>query len=64
MEYTKDLILNVRYDETTNTIKLKKNRWTSRLKKNKTIISFVFIAISLMVLDVFLLTNFVHLLSY
>ena len=39
MEYTKDLILNIRYDESSNTLRLKAPKWTSKLiqkiKKHK-----------------------------
>lgn len=39
MEYTKDLILNIRYDESSNTLHLKTSKWTSKLiqkiKKHK-----------------------------
>ena len=31
MEYTKDLILNIRYDESSNTLHLKTSKWTSKL---------------------------------
>lgn len=29
MEYTKDLILNIRYDESSNTLRFKAPKWTS-----------------------------------
>ena len=33
MEYTKDLIFDVHYDNVNNPINLKKNKWTSRVIK-------------------------------
>lgn len=67
MEYTKDLIFNVRYDEVTNTIGFKtKNRTSSflkKLKKHKIITSSVLIACTLMVIDGILIMNFIQILG-
>ena len=43
MEYTKDLILNIRYDESSNTLRLMAPKWTSKLiqkiKKHKLLVT-------------------------
>lgn len=66
MEYTKDLILNICYDERSNTLYLKKVKWTSKflkkIEKHKmaTTISAIFIMFTIM--DIVLISNFMHIL--
>ena len=61
MEYTKDLILNIRYDESSNTLRLKAPKWTSKLiqkiKKHKLVVTTLAIFLT------FVVTNFMHILQ-
>lgn len=67
MEYTKDLILNIRYDESSNTLRLKAPKWTSKLikkiKKHKLAVTACAIFLTFVVMDVMLVTNFMHILQ-
>lgn len=67
MEYTKDLIFNVHYDEVHQTIGLKKNKWTSRMiekiKQHKMMTGAVLTVIFFMMIDGILIMNFVNLLE-
>ena len=48
MEYAKDIIFNVKYDEVKNTIGIKNRKWTSRFKgkiKKHKIISVAIISL-------------------
>ena len=67
MEYTKDLILNIRYDESSNTLRLKAPKWTSKLiqkiKKHKLAVTACAIFLTFVVMDVMLVTNFIHILT-
>lgn len=67
MEYTKDLILNVRYDEVNNTIRFKTKNRTSRFLqaviKHKLITTAVISAIIFISIDVVLITNFFRILT-
>ena len=67
MEYTKDLILNIRYDESSNTLRLKAPKWTSKLiqkiKKHKLVVTTLAIFLTFVVMDVKLVTNFMHILT-
>lgn len=67
MEYTKDLIFNVRYNEVKNTIEVNKNKWTSRLinkiKKHKIITVFISMATILTLIDAILMANFINLIE-
>lgn len=67
MEYTKDLILNIRYDESSNTLRLKAPKWTSKLikkiKKHKLVVTTLAIFLTFVVMDVMLVTNFMHILT-
>ncbi len=64
MEYTKDLILNIRYDESSNTLHFKAPKWTSKLiKKHKLVVTTLAIFLTFVVIDVMLVTNFMHILQ-
>ena len=67
MEYTKDLILNIRYDESSNTLRLKAPKWTStliqKIKKHKLAVTACAIFLTFVVMDVMLVTNFMHILQ-
>ena len=67
MEYTKDIIFGVRYDEVSNTLKSVKPKRTSRLfktiKKHKLIVATVLSAIVFICIDVVLITNFFRILT-
>lgn len=67
MEYTKDLIFDVHYDNVNNPINLKKNKWTSRvikkIKQHKIITGVVSAAMFLFVIDGILIINFIKLLE-
>jgi len=66
MEYTKDVIFNVKYAGKVETIKLRNRGWTSKLMKiyenNKFIIFTLFLMTVLVVLDLCMVLNFVNLL--
>lgn len=67
MEYTKDLILNIRYDESSNTLHLKASKWTSKLaekiRKHRLVVTTLAIFLIFVVMDVMLVTNFMHILA-
>ena len=67
MEYTKDLILNIRYDESSNTLNLGSLKWTSRfiqkIKKHKLAVTACAIFLTFVVMDVMLVTNLMHILA-
>ena len=67
MEYTKDLILNIRYDESSNTLRFKAPKWTStlikKIKKHKLAVTACAIFLTFVVMDVMLVTNFIHILA-
>ncbi|MBO5413763.1 MAG: hypothetical protein J6A29_05725 [Clostridia bacterium] len=62
MEYTKDIILNIKYEGDNE-----KESWTSSIyksmKKNKFIYSVITITVVFMAFDIVLVNNFVNLLS-
>ena len=63
----KDLILNIRYDESSNTLRFKAPKWTSKLiqkiKKHKLVVTTLAIFLTFVVMDVMLVTNFMHILT-
>ncbi|MCI9087866.1 MAG: hypothetical protein HFJ32_04880 [Clostridia bacterium] len=67
MEYTKDMILQVRYGEINRTLKNKKEKRTSKflegIQKHKLMTTAVISAIIFISIDVMLITNFMHILS-
>ena len=67
MEYTKDIIFGVRYDEVNNTLKSVKQKRTSKflqeVKKHKLIIATVFSAVVFICIDIVLITNFFRILT-
>lgn len=62
MEYTKDIILNIKYEGNSE-----KQSWTStiynNIKRNKFIYSLISITMFFMAFDIVLVNNFVNLLS-
>lgn len=67
MEYTKDMILQVRYGEINRTLKNKKEKRTSKflegIQKHKLITTVVISAVIFISIDAILITNFIHILS-
>lgn len=67
MEYTKDMILQVRYGEINRTLKNEREKRTSKflegIQKHKLITTAVISAIIFISIDVMLITNFMHILS-
>lgn len=67
MEYTKDIIFGVHYDEVNNTLKSVKQKRTSKflqeVKKHKLIIATVFSAVVFICIDIVLITNFFRILT-
>jgi len=67
MEYTKDLILNVRYDEVNNILNVKNpnffKRVINKIKKNKIISISLITALIFITIDSILLLNFINILS-
>lgn len=67
MEHTKDLILNIRYDESSNTLRFKAPKWTStlikKIKKHKLAVTTLAIFLTFVVMDVMLVINFIHILT-
>lgn len=65
MEYTKDVIFNVHYGQNVNKIKMGKDRWTSKLakiyKSNKFIITTLLLTTALIILDLWMVSNFINL---
>lgn len=66
MEYTKDVIFNVRYGEGVQTIKLKERKFIKKLIKIYNNNKFIFITLSfttiLIILDLWMVSNFINLL--
>ena len=67
MEYTKDMILQVRYGEINRTLKNKKEKRTSKflegIQKHKLMTTAVISAIIFISIDMILVSNFVRILS-
>jgi hypothetical protein len=67
MEYTKDMILTVRYGEVHNTLENVKNGRTSKIlkaiKAHKIVTTTVLSAVVFISIDVILITNFFRILS-
>lgn len=67
MEYAKDMIFNVKYDNGTNIIRLKKEgyfkRLTTRIYENKFILTVLALVMVLATVDTILITSFIGLLS-
>lgn len=64
MEYTKDLILNIRYDESSNTLRLKTTNCISKLlKKHKLAATICAIFVMLTIMDFVLVSNFMRILT-
>lgn len=66
MEYTKDVIFNIKYAGKIETIKLRNKKWTSKLMKiykdNRFIIITFTLTTILISLDLCLVSNFINLL--
>lgn len=64
MEYTKDIILNIKYE---GDVSNESKNWTSNIykniKKNKFIYSIVTVTAFFMAFDIILVNNFINLLS-
>lgn len=64
MEYTKDIILNIKYE---GDLSNENKNWTSNIykniKKNKFIYSIVSVTVLFMAFDIILVNNFINLLS-
>lgn len=67
MEYTKDLILNVRYDEAGSKFKVRHKAWTSslikKIKINKTVMAGLIGLLMFVLIDGVLLINFIRVLE-
>ena len=67
MEYTKDMILQVRYGEAAHNLGSKKKGWTSRalekVRNHKWITTAILSAIVFISIDMVLVSNFVHILN-
>lgn len=64
MEYAKDEVFDIRYDEDQNRIYVKKQkRMLELIKKNKFIVSIVVLALTLSIVDSILISQFIRLLS-
>lgn len=65
MEYTKDIIFNVKYDKVKNTIEIKDKRYTSKIKekiKKHKVISVAIISLIIAIIgDCILITSFINL---
>lgn len=66
MEYTKDIVFNVKYVGKVEKIKLRDRKWTSKLiriyEDNKFIIITLLLTTILIVLDLCMVSNFIKLL--
>ena len=66
MEYTKDIVFNVKYAGKVEKIKLRDRKWTSKLiriyEDNKFIIITLLLTTILIVLDLCMVSNFIKLL--
>lgn len=67
MEYTKDMILGVRYSDVHGVVKNRATKWTSRvlqaIRNHKIITATVLSAVVFISIDVVLITNFFRVLS-
>lgn len=65
MEYTKDLILNVHYDEVKNTISFKRRTSSliDKIKKHKIISATIVVATAFILIDSVLILNFMNILQ-
>lgn len=67
MEYTKDMIFNLKYNEKNNCIEIVDKRLSKRMQKflrnNKAISLITLISLGLIIWDVALIANFVKLLA-
>ena len=67
MEYAKDEIFNLRYNETLNRLEFGKERWTSRvlkkIKKHKFILLILTLIFIFSILDVVLICEFMKMLQ-
>ena len=67
MEYTKDLILNIRYAEVGVKFKIERKKWTSnflkKMKKNKTILFSIAGLLIFILIDSLLLINFIRIME-
>lgn len=65
MEYTKDLILNVRYDEEGSKFKIgsRPNNVIKKLKSSKIIMTSLIGLLMFVAIDTILLINFIHILE-
>ncbi|MFR8103915.1 MAG: hypothetical protein ACLU8F_02350 [Clostridia bacterium] len=64
MEYAKDEIFSIEYDEKEDTIRIKrKRRFLDIIRQNKFIVSIVLLGVVLSIVDSILISNFVKLLS-
>ena len=64
MEYAKDEVFDIHYDEDQNRIYVKKQkRMLELIKKNKFIVSIVVLALTLSIVDSILISQFIRLLS-
>ena len=64
MEYTKDIIFKVRYDEVSNTIRLngRTNSLISKIKRHKILTTGIALAIVFIAIDCILLADFIKIL--
>lgn len=63
MEYTKDMILNVRYVKANNLEKRWTSRFIQRLKKHKLAVSTIALATIFISIDAILIMNFFNILA-
>ena len=67
MEYTKDMIFNIKYNEENNCIEIVDKRFTKRMQKffknNKAISIITLISMGLIIWDIALISNFINLLT-
>lgn len=66
MEYTKDIIFNVKYNKEKDSLELENNRinkFCNVVKKNKAISIITIISTFLIIWDIVLINNFINLLN-
>lgn len=67
MEYAKDVIFNVKYDNGSNIIRLKREghlkRFLSKIYENKLILTVLILTIILIIADTVLVSSFIKILS-
>ena len=67
MEYTKDLVFSIQYDEVNKVAnfakKTRTSKWKAAVKRHKLVTACIAIAFALMILDSILMLNFVVLLE-